>query len=56
MAWGTAPTRIGGGVHAPGSRHVVRFAPWSEAETARANEQLVVRDRDLSEGIPLVGN
>jgi hypothetical protein len=42
------PTRRGGGVHVPGSRHVVQLAPWSEAETARANEQLVVRGGDLS--------
>jgi hypothetical protein len=42
------PTRHGGRVHVTGSRHVVRFAPWSEAEIARANEQLVVRGRDLS--------
>jgi hypothetical protein len=41
-------TRRGGGVRAPGSRHAVRFAPWSETETARANEQLVLRGGDLS--------
>jgi hypothetical protein len=46
---GTSPsTRRGGGVHVPGSRHVVRFVPWSEAETARANEHFVVRGGDLS--------
>jgi hypothetical protein len=44
------PTRRGGGVHAPGSCRVVRFAPWLEAETAHANEQLVVRGGDLSCG------
>jgi hypothetical protein len=49
------PTRRGGSVHAPRSRHVVRLVPWTKAETARANEQLVVRGGDLS-GVPLVGN
>jgi hypothetical protein len=49
MEWGTAPpTRHGGGVRALGSRHVVRPVPWSETETARANDQLVVRGRDSS--------
>jgi hypothetical protein len=48
MAWRTAPTRRGGGVHAPGSRHVVRLVPWSGAETARARWRLVVRGGDLS--------
>jgi hypothetical protein len=42
------PTRRGGRVHVSGLRHVVWFAPWSEAKTACANEQLVVRGRDLS--------
>jgi hypothetical protein len=42
------PTRRGVRVHVLGSRHVVRFAPWSEAETACANKQLVVQGRDLS--------
>jgi hypothetical protein len=36
-----SPTRRGGGVHTLGSRHVVRFAPWSEAENARARRRLV---------------
>jgi hypothetical protein len=51
-----SPTHPGGSVHAPESRHVVWLVPWSEAETRRANEQLVVRGGDLSKGVPLVGN
>jgi hypothetical protein len=43
-----SPTCRGRGAHASRSRHVVWLAPESEAETARANEQLVVRGRDLS--------
>jgi hypothetical protein len=35
-------------VYMPGSRHVVWLMPWSQAETARASEQLVVRGGDLS--------
>jgi hypothetical protein len=31
-----------------GLLHVVRFMPWSEAETASANKQLVVQGGDLS--------
>jgi hypothetical protein len=57
------PTRRSGRVHVSGSRHVVRFASWSEAESARVNKQLVVRGGDLSceaengrRGFPLVGN
>jgi hypothetical protein len=42
------PPRRGGGVCVPGSRHVVRFVPWSETEIARANEQLFMRGGDLS--------
>jgi hypothetical protein len=30
------------------SHHVVRFVSWSETESARANELLVVRGGDLS--------
>jgi hypothetical protein len=42
------PTRRSRRIHVLGSRHVARLASWSEAETARANEQLVVQGRDLS--------
>jgi hypothetical protein len=49
-------TRRSESVHVPRSRHVVQLASWSEAETARANEQLVVQGGDLSEGIPLIRN
>jgi hypothetical protein len=49
LAWrgNRDPTRRSGRIHVSGSRHVVRLASWSEAETARANEQLVVRGEDL---------
>jgi hypothetical protein len=43
-----SPTRCGKGVHAPRSRHVVQFAPWSETKTTRVNQQLVVRGGDSS--------
>jgi hypothetical protein len=43
-----AVTHRGGGVRASRPRHVVRFAPWSEAETACAGRRLVVRGGDLS--------
>jgi hypothetical protein len=43
-------------VHMLGARHVVRFVSWSETESARANELLVVRGGDWSEGLPLLGN
>jgi hypothetical protein len=42
------PTRRSGRVHVSASRHVVRFASWSETESARAHELLVVRGGDLS--------
>jgi hypothetical protein len=42
------PTRRSGRVHVPGLRHVVRFASWSETESARASEMLVVRGRESS--------
>jgi hypothetical protein len=50
------PTRRSGRVHVPGACHVVRLVSWLETESARANEQLVMRGIDLSEGVPLVGN
>jgi hypothetical protein len=31
-----------------GLHHMVRFVPWSEAETTCANEQLIVRGGELS--------
>jgi hypothetical protein len=43
-------------VRVRGSCHVVWFASWSETESAHANELLVVRGGDLSEGLLLVGN
>jgi hypothetical protein len=36
--------------------HMVQLASWSEMESARANEMLVVRGGDWSEGLPLAGN
>jgi hypothetical protein len=51
LAWhgkSAPPKRRGRSVHVPELHHVVRLVPWSEAETARANEQLVVRGGDLS--------
>jgi hypothetical protein len=41
-------TRRSGRAHVPGSCHVVWFVSWSEMESARANELLVVRGRDWS--------
>jgi hypothetical protein len=40
----------------PWLHHVVRFVSWSETESARANELLVMRGGDLSEKLSLVGN
>jgi hypothetical protein len=48
--------RHSGRVHVSRLLHVVWLASWSETESARANEQLVVRCGDWSEGVPLVGN
>jgi hypothetical protein len=42
------PTCRSGRVHVPGSRHMVQLASWSETESARANELLVVRRGDWS--------
>jgi hypothetical protein len=42
------PTHHSRRVHVSGSHHVVRFASWSETESARANELFVVRGGDLS--------
>jgi hypothetical protein len=42
------PMHRSGRVLVPGSHHVVRSASWSEAESARVNEQLVARGGDLS--------
>jgi hypothetical protein len=49
------PMRHSGRVHVSGSCHMVQLASWSEMESARANELLVVRGGDWSEGLPLVG-
>jgi hypothetical protein len=43
-----SPTRRDECVCVSGSRHVEWPMPQSETETPRANERLVVRDRDLS--------
>jgi hypothetical protein len=57
-----SPARRGGGVHRSGSRCVMAHVPVGvggsscEAETCRARRRLVVRGRDLSKGVPLVGN
>jgi hypothetical protein len=51
-----SPTCRSGGVRAPRSRNMVCLAPYLEAETACANEQLVVQGGDSSEGVLLVGN
>jgi hypothetical protein len=42
------PTHCSRRVHVLVQRHVAWTAPWSEMETARANEQVVVRGGDLS--------
>jgi hypothetical protein len=42
------PTRCSGRVHVMRLCHVVRDASWSETESARANELVVVRGGDLS--------
>jgi hypothetical protein len=51
-----SPMRHGGGARAPDLRHVSWPTPRSESGGARARRILAVRGRDLSEGIPLVGN
>jgi hypothetical protein len=51
-----SPTRRGEGICVSRSRRVAWTMPLSEAETARANERLVVRGGYLSKGVPLVGN
>jgi hypothetical protein len=50
------PTRRGEDVCVSGSRRVSWPTPQSKTGTARANERLVVRGEDCSEGVPLVGN
>jgi hypothetical protein len=51
-----SPTRHGEDVRVSGSHYVSWPTPQSESRTARARRRLLVRGRDFSEGVPLVGN